>query len=134
MIPLRSAHRSGFISRLPCGSAIDPGQGQAQYEGLPSLCLFLSLSFSDQSDSLVGLQGLIALPELKQLTVAVIAVQMGQIAPFGLNLPFHYPSAPLGMNISMLLMTSDLSPSGHGGEKQGLFMVTLILASTGMSP
>lgn len=42
-----------------------------------------------------------------------------QIAPFGLNLPFHYPSAPLGMDISMLLMTSDLSPSGHGGETRG---------------
>ncbi len=46
--------------------------GPGQYEGLPFLCL--SLSFSDQSDSLVGLQGLIALPELKQLTVALIAV------------------------------------------------------------
>ncbi len=45
-------------------------KGPGQYEGLP----FLSLYFSDQSDSLVGLQGLIALPELKQLTVALIAV------------------------------------------------------------
>ncbi len=45
-------------------------KGPGQYEGLPFLCL----SFSDQSDSLVGLRGLIALPELKQLTVALIAV------------------------------------------------------------
>lgn len=45
-------------------------KGPGQDEGLPSL----SLSLSDQSNSLVGLQSLIALPELKQLTVALIAV------------------------------------------------------------
>lgn len=46
-------------------------KGPGQDEGLPSLSL---PSFSDQSNSLVGLQGLIALPEMKQLTVALIAV------------------------------------------------------------
>lgn len=51
-------------------------EGPGQYEGLPSLSVSLSLflSFSDQRDSLVGLQGLIALQELKQLMVALIAV------------------------------------------------------------
>jgi len=47
-------------------------KGPGQDEGLASLSL--SLSLSDQSNGLVGLQSLIALPELKQLTVALIAV------------------------------------------------------------
>ncbi|CAM4711574.1 unnamed protein product [Leuciscus chuanchicus] len=104
------AHHSGFIRRLTCGSAFDPGlhmikcMDGAFVEGHlhththapghredrePFLLVIFSsdcgpltdLSARErvtwsvyQSNSLVGLQSLIALPELKQLTVALIAV------------------------------------------------------------